>query len=178
MSSLNKVAFAGVSIALAVGLGYALAPIPNIELVTFVVFLSSFYLGSVTGPVAGLIAFALYSLLNPYGIAPPPVFAGQLIGGALIGLGGALFKDINRKVERNYIKCILAGSFGFLVTLMYDIATNIGAYIAAGSSQTFIVFVIGGLSFSAMHLISNTIIFATIFPFAPAYFTNSHCLKE
>ena len=164
MKPVTRVAFAGVSIALAVGLGYALAPVPNIELVSLAVVLASFYLGKLIGPIIGLLSFFLYSLLNPYGLAPPPVLVAQMMGGLFIGLSGSWVRDLYDKIKDPSGRLIFAGALGFMVTLVYDVATNLGAYISAGSQETLMVFLIGGLSFSSMHLVSNTIIFAIILP--------------
>lgn len=164
MDSHKKIAFAGISTALAVGLGYSLAAIPNIELVTLTVAFSSYILASWIGPLIGAISFFLYSVLNPYGVPPPPILLAQVIGGILAGTGGTLFFSIKKKIDTRIFRIIISAALGFSITLIFDLLTNLGAYISAGSQETLWVFLIGGLSFSVMHIVSNTLLFGAILP--------------
>lgn len=78
---------------LAAALGFLLAPLPNIELLTFTLFLGGFLLGVRSGVAAALLATLLYFGLNPYGssLIFPPLFAMQILAGILVALLGALF---------------------------------------------------------------------------------------
>ncbi|MCB9514961.1 MAG: hypothetical protein H6693_02075 [Candidatus Latescibacteria bacterium] len=78
--------------ALAAALGFLLAPVPNVELVTFSLFVAGSALGPTGGAAASLIAIALYYGLNPYGssLAFPLLFGAQLVAGLWIAALGAL----------------------------------------------------------------------------------------
>lgn len=79
--------------ALAAALGFLFAPIPNVELVTFSLFMAGCLLGWRDGSHAALLAVALYYGLNPYGssLALPLLFAAQLAAGLAIAGLGALY---------------------------------------------------------------------------------------
>lgn len=161
-----KIAYGAILIALAVALGYALALVPNIELVTLTLAFGGFLLGGWWGMLVGALGFGLYSVLSPFGVAPPPLLFAQIIGGAFIGLGGSFLRKIRR---RNWLFYAASGATGFIITLFYDISTNVGSFIMISSESTLLPFIIGGLSFSIMHIVANTAIFAILFPILSRY---------
>ncbi len=55
----------------AVGAGYLLAGVPNVELMTLVIALSGAALGLRAGALSGILAAAIYSLGSPYGLPNP-----------------------------------------------------------------------------------------------------------
>ena len=71
----RRATLAGLLVALIVAAGYSLAGVPNVELVTLLVFVSGFLLGPRLGLAVGATSWGLYSLLNPMGAAVPPVLA-------------------------------------------------------------------------------------------------------
>ncbi len=161
-----KIAYGAILIALAVALGYALALVPNIELVTLTLAFGGFLLGGLWGMLVGAMGFGLYSVLSPFGAAPPPLLLAQIIGGAFIGLCGSFLRRIRR---RDWLFYIASGAAGFFVTLFYDISTNIGSFIMISSESTLVPFIVGGLSFSIVHILANTAIFAILFPILSRY---------
>jgi hypothetical protein len=156
-----RIAYGAIIIALAVALGYALALVPNVELVTLTLAFGGYLLGAGWGAVVGAIGFGLYSVLSPYGIAPPPLLFAQIIGGGVIGFGGSILRRLD---ARKFAFMVFAAIIGLTITLSYDILTNIGSFIMISSQTTLIPFIIGGLSFSVLHIVANTVIFAVLFP--------------
>lgn len=79
--------------ALAAALGFLFAPIPNVELFSFSLFMGGCLLGWRGGSQAALLAVGLYYGLNPYGssLALPLLFAAQLAAGLAIAGLGALY---------------------------------------------------------------------------------------
>ena len=67
--------------------------------------------------------------------------------------------------HRPVYQAILAGLFGFIGTLIYNIATNLAYPLSAGYSlkETF-AYGLSGILFTAMHLASNTAIFSVVVP--------------
>jgi len=159
IGSVARVAYGGVIIALAVTLGYVLAAVPNVELVTLALAFGGYFLGAGWGAVVGALGFGLYSTLSPYGVAPPPVFVAQLIGGALIGIGGSVLQKFFRRNIKLGIKIVLATATGLILTFLYDILTNLGSYVAISSKTTLLPFMVGGIGFSIMHILTNRRIF-------------------
>ncbi len=160
----RRAAYGGVIIALAITLGYALAAIPNVELVTFTLAFGGAILGFGWGTIIGGMGFGLYSILSPYGMAPLPLLISQIIGGAFIGFGGAIIGKWLRKKTSPFKTVFLTASTGVTITLFYDVITNIGSYILIASSETLAAFVIGGLGFAVLHIVANGAIFAILMP--------------
>ena len=88
-------------VAITVVLGYVFAFIPNVELVTASIFLSGYLLGSKKGVLIGIVAEFLFSLLNPYGAANPPLLLAQLIAMAIVGYSGGLLAKTTLKTPLN-----------------------------------------------------------------------------
>ncbi len=164
MKSTGKIAFSGITGALAIGLGFALAPVPNIELVTLTLVFGGFVLGPVWGSMTGLISWVIYSLLNPMGAPPPHFLVVQGITGALAGLCGAWLGFLYRKGLKGVLKVIIPAVMGLFVTIFYQLGINVASFIVYGSEETLIPFIIGGIIFSGMHIVANTLIFAILFP--------------
>lgn len=164
LSTPKKTAYGAVIIALAIALGYALALIPNVELVTLTLAVGGYILGASWGVLIGAIGFGLYSILSPYGVAPPPLLFAQIIGGAVIGLGGSLLRMWALSDDKAVRTALYAALVGILVTFIYDLLTNLGSYVVIASKATLGPFLIGGLSFSVLHIVVNGVIFALLFP--------------
>lgn len=152
-----RLSYSAILIALAVGLGYALAWIPNVELVSFTCVLAGYILGAGWGMFVGGIALMLYSFLSPFGMAPPPVWIAQGIGGASLALAGAIFSTKMKKP-------IYAMAVGIAATIFYDILTNAAGFFAFPTKSTFIVYLFSGFAFAVVHIIANGAIFAVLFP--------------
>ncbi|MCK5833317.1 ECF transporter S component [bacterium] len=163
-NELKKITLSSIIIALAIALGYALAFIPNVELVTFTLAFGGAILGYARGPIIGALGFLLYSILSPYGMAPPPLIVAQVLGGAVIGLGGAILGRSYKKMGSRWIFILISLCVGLISTFIYDLLTNLGSYIVVATSATLIPFLIGGISFSLIHIASNSMIFAILFP--------------
>jgi len=156
-SRIKNLSYSAILVALGVGLGYVLAFIPNVELVSFTAVLAGFMLGMKWGIIDGALMFGLYSFLSPYGMAPPPLLVAQIIGGGFLGFLGATF-------SKGLQKPVYAAFVGFIGTLFFDIITNASGFFAFPTRQTFIAYIIAGLGFTVIHLISNTVLFVVLFP--------------
>ena len=153
--------------AVAIGMGFSLILIPNIELITVVVFLSGLYLGIRWGGVVGMTSMAIYSGMNPMGsgLSFPPLFAMQIIGMSLTGIIGGLVRPFFFVKQFNVFLISSLAILGFTVTLIYDMLTLIAYPIAAGLGFSGILAaLIKGLGFTLLHEISNAIVFAISIP--------------
>jgi hypothetical protein len=155
----RDLATTAILIALAVALGILLAPIPNVEAISAVSFFSGFILGWLRGGLIGGTAMLLLSLLNPLGPAPPPVFACQVIGMALIGASGCLLRANGVPRPRFRMLALISGAG---MTLIYDILTNYGVAVSIGKWQDPWVVMVAGLPFSAIHVVTNAIMFGAV----------------
>ena len=160
MRSTRDVARLAFFVALVAALGFLrqiLLPIPNVELMSLATFIAGAMLGTGAGAVAGAAAMGIYSILNPLGPAPPPVYAAQVAGLALFGIGGGLLAN-----QRT--RAVVLGAAGFLLTFLYDVLTNLGtAWVMGALSDPWPVLA-GGLLFGVGHMVWNTIAFALAGP--------------
>ena len=87
---------AAIFCAMAIAMGYSLMMVPNIELITVIIFLSGVTLNLWWGALVGLVAMGIYSGLNPLGsgLSFPPLFFAQIIAMSLCGIIGGLLKPI------------------------------------------------------------------------------------
>lgn len=155
------IARTGVFTALAVSLGYILFFIPNVELISATIFASGWLFGMSVGATVGGISFAIFSLFNPLGASLPPLFLAQVVGGILLGASGYLFKLVLSPVSL-FFKILLLGIVGGFLTLVYDVLTNIGGFIAFTTEKTFFAYLISGIIFSILHIVSNILIFTIL----------------
>lgn len=167
MNGTRRQILAALLTALTVTLGYALAAVPNVELMTITVFISGYLLGARLGVLVGTLSMALHSLFNPMGAALPPLIVAQIGAFVLISLAGAWCAPALSRLRSRLAGFALAAITGFFVTLLYDLATNVAAYyiaIDAGSSLRMWQFVSGGLVFMLMHMVWNTGLFLVVLP--------------
>ena len=156
----------GICIALAVAVGYALHHIPNFELITSTTFLSGFLLGSVRGAFVGTVSMFLFSLFHPYGVPLIPVFIAQILFTGLSGFVGGIWRSWIQTHPPHTLYTAGLAVTGLLLTLLYDVGTNTGIALSTGRLSEVFHFIAGGLVFSFIHLVTNTVLFATLVPTA------------
>ena len=164
--NLSNLVRAAIFSAVAIGLGFMFMLVPNVEFISITVFLSGLTLGFSWGAAVGASSMLIYSSFNPLGsgLVYFTLLIGQILAMVVIGMFGAAANKIVKSLAPVY-QAILAGLFGFIGTLIYDIATNLAYPLSAGYSlkETF-AYGISGILFTAMHLASNTAIFSVVVP--------------
>lgn len=148
--------------ALSVALGFLLAAVPNVELMSLSVFLGGVFCGARIGSLVGVLSEAFFSLLNPLGPPLPPLLVAQLAGFALIGFAGGVLGP--RLAPGRAGAIVVSALAGLVLTLVYDALTNVAtAVIALGPRKLGEgvggVFIAGAL-FMAIHAGVNTAVFA------------------
>ncbi len=152
--------------ALAVAMGQALAGIPNVELITTIVFIAGFILGASWGVVVGAVSMLVHSLFNPMGAAAPPVLVAQCVGMAAAGLAGAWLGTTAVR-QRVVFAAVALGVVGAVVTLLFQVLVNLGGFYAFAGERSMAElgkWIWGGLTFTALHLLWNTGVFAVAMP--------------
>jgi uncharacterized membrane protein len=159
----QKLSWSATFIALGVALGFALSRIPNVELVTSIIFLSGFLLGPRKGFMVGLCTECIYSILNPYGAAALPLLAAQMLSMGITGFVGGLLGRRHPEEKRFFaFKC---GTAGFFCTLLFDALTTFSFVpINHFSMKQLAASVAIGTWFYVAHLTSNSAIFAMLVP--------------
>jgi hypothetical protein len=147
---------AAMLIALAVALGWLLATVPNVEAISAVSFFSGYLLGAGMGAVVGGASILVFSVLNPLGPSFPLVLAAQVLVMALIGACGSLWRYLVMVVGRAEF---LAALLGAVLTLIYGILTDYGFAVSMGRWRDPLPVIAAGIPFSAVHILSNALIF-------------------
>jgi hypothetical protein len=150
--------------AVVVALGLLFLTVPNLELVTMTCFLAGYFLGLRDGVIAAAVGEGLYSLLNPLGVAAPPMLAAQILSVSLAALAGSLtarravalfrlqgstaggrdFSTVPAGQAKNqflstkfWSRLRIAGYFalvGLLLTITFDVLTTFSFTIFVGST--------------------------------------------
>ncbi|MDH3216594.1 MAG: hypothetical protein OEN01_09915 [Candidatus Krumholzibacteria bacterium] len=161
----RKALLASLLISLTVALGLALSGVPNVEVMTITVFVSGYLLGWRLGFVVGATSITVHSLINPLGASLPPLLLSQIVGFSIVGVAGATIGPWVAKLQRRWVALLACGAMGFILTLSYDVLTNIGAFFSITGPQasaSFVQFVIAGMLFMAMHIVWNTSLFLVV----------------
>ena len=154
---MTSIARIGVFAALALGINFPFLAIPNVEVISVTLFLSGLFLGFKHGTMSAIIAGIIFVFFNPNG--PQPVIIvgiAQVMGFVTFPIAGGLLRNVmltKRTVQTNVI---LMSVLGLILTLWYDILTNLAFAVTIGP---FWIVLWGGLSFAVAHIISNSIIF-------------------
>lgn len=170
-------------IAINVALGFLLISIPNVELVTASIFLAGYLMGSIKGMVIGMITEFLYSMLNPFGIASPPLLVAQVISMGVTGYSGGIIHKTISKTKHSVLSILQLAAAGFTLTLLFDFLTTVSfAIFMAETSKKIIVSILGsfayGLPFYITHIVVNTFIFATLLPIVIKTLTKIDYFKQ
>lgn len=148
----------------AIGAGYLLAGVPNVELMTLIIALAGASLGPLRGFISGAVAAAAYSLGSPLGLPAPLLLLGQALGLGWAGIwGGWLFRPVLNFLGSGSKTAAIACSvgLGLLATLTFDLLTNL-AIIGTFALEPRVV--LGqAVPFALIHLGTNAVIFALVF---------------
>ena len=150
-------ALVGIFAALAFGVNVPFLAIPNIEIFSLALFLSGLYLGVVNGLATACVAGIIFVFFNPNGIQPVLLVGlAQMAGFMLFALAGGLLRRPVLKSHASGRTALILILTGLLLTLWYDLSTNLAFAALFGP---FWPVLIGGLTFSLVHIITNAVIF-------------------
>jgi hypothetical protein len=149
----------------AVGVGYLLAGVPNVELMTLVIALAGAVLGFRGGMVAGVLAASIFSLGSPYGLPHPVLLLAQAIGLGLAGAVGSWSSPPLTRALSNHnppLAMIWAGGAGLVATICYDLLTNLAIILTFDLEP--LVVLAGAVPFFLVHAGVNTAVFSVLLP--------------
>ena len=142
--------------ALGVAGGYLFSFIPNVEVISAIIFITGFLTGLTGGMLTGTIIFVIYGFFNPYGPSPLPFLLIQCFAGGIIGVGG--FVQRKYRLDTMYLFMVS----GLVLTFLYDLITNLGGFILFPTGKTLLAYLIAGIPFSVIHMVSNVLIFGFV----------------
>ena len=145
---------------MAVGLTGAYAEsIPNFESLSLVALCSGVLLGLRDGVIVSSLTMLLYTLLNPYGPAPPLVMIAQVVGMALAGASGAWFASLGGPAWPAARRALVLAAFAIVVTAAFDLVTNVATGLVFGKMRFWLI---AGIPFSLWHIGFNVALFAVL----------------
>lgn len=164
---LNSIIQASIFTSLSIGMGFSLLLVPNVELVTFIVFTAGLVMGPAWGILVGAASEFVFSALNPLGsgLVFPPLIIGQVAGMALVGLMGGVTRPFFWKKYPGTRRILFLGVSGFLLTFIFDSITTLSYPVSAGFDlpQTLALY-ISGIGFTLLHQVSNFFVFTLGIP--------------
>ncbi|MCB9357144.1 MAG: hypothetical protein H6508_04360 [Calditrichaeota bacterium] len=149
-------------VAVGVALGYLLAPVPNVELVTATCFCAGCLLGVGAGVLCSLLIETLFAGFHPMGSSLGLTLVAQCLGMAGAATLGGLFRPVARRLHGLSLAALVT-LMGILSTLWFDLLTNLAFPVAAGFSFEQTLASLGlALPFAALHLLSNALVFLLV----------------
>jgi uncharacterized membrane protein len=159
MPNSRKVSLIAVTVAASLGSNYALIGFANLKIMDLLVFITGFIYGSLIGASVGILIWAIYGVLNPYGFVPQ-IWVATMLSESVYGIAGGILGKSLSTMDLSSDKTqlsILFGAVGFLLTFLYDLATNIA--FALTFNIPLIVALITGIPFAIIHQASNAVLF-------------------
>jgi len=135
--------------------------IPNLEVLTLVVFCSGVLLGARDGALVGALTMLVFSILNPYGPAPPLVTAAQVAGNVVTGIAGAAFRRLGLAEGALPVRIVTLALSAVIVTAFYDLITNVATGLVFGQMRTLLL---AGIPFALWHIGYNVALFVALGP--------------
>jgi small basic protein len=155
----KKAGLIAVMVAACLGSNYALIGVANLKIMDLLVFVSGFVFGPLIGASVGVLVWAVYGALNPYGFVPQ-IWIATMLSESIYGIaGGLLSRPLSaaslpgNKTELS----VLFGAMGFLLTFIYDLVTNI--VFALTFNIPIIAALLAGTPFAIIHEASNAALF-------------------
>lgn len=140
---------------------------PNVEFTSFF----SFAVGLIEGAAAGALFGGFLMFVN--GFLSPAGFGGlnipfQMIGMMIAGSLGGIYRRYTHDISSSAKFFSETAILGAFIALIYDIITNLGfgfylILAGEGSYMAFLTALANGVPFSILHVVSNTVVFGTLF---------------
>jgi len=156
--SSRRLAYAALLVAVGLTGAYA-ESIPNFESLSLVALCSGVLLGLRDGVIVSSLTMLLYTLLNPYGPAPPLVMSAQVVGMALAGASGAWFASLGGPAWPAARRAAVLAAIAIVVTAAFDLVTNLATGLVFGKIRFWLI---AGIPFSLWHIGFNVALFAAL----------------
>ncbi|MCK5125969.1 MAG: ECF transporter S component [candidate division Zixibacteria bacterium] len=161
MSHSQVTARVALFVALAYVLAYATAFIPNVSLIFIVFFSAGALYGLRVGLMVGGIGEFLWTVFNPFGMAPVTTTISQIAAMMIVAsLGAIIYKS---KIMNSFsVKgVILFSVFGLLSGFVFQLILN---GVDAWLYGPFWEYLMAGLGFAVISIVSNAVIFPVFYP--------------
>src|SRR5436190_18343724 len=100
-----------------------------------------------------------YSLLNPYGAAPPLVTVSQVVGEAGYAVAGGVLAGLDVPARGPVARATALAITAVVTTVWFDLVTNLATAWMMGQMRATMI---GGIPFALLHLAWNLIAFVAV----------------
>src|SRR5512140_3836003 len=114
--------------ALVYAAGEALAGVPNVEVITLLVFIAGYLLGPGWGAVVGGAGMGAHSLFNALGTVAPPVWIAQVACYAFAGWCGAWIGPRIAALSTRTAQSLVAALTGVVLVVLYQLVVNVVSF--------------------------------------------------
>ncbi len=142
-------------------LSLASATLPGITPAYFIAWLAGFLWGSLAGFTTGALGMALWTFLNPYGPALPPVALAQIIGMGGCGLVGTISRMWLRDQHPPIAQAGGMGLTALLASVVFFVPVVV---VDAWFHQPFWPRIVAGSTFTLIPTGANVILFVLLLP--------------
>ncbi|OLS12594.1 MAG: hypothetical protein RBG13Loki_3788 [Promethearchaeota archaeon CR_4] len=167
----RRIALVGVYAALVLVAAYVLVYIPNVELVTCLLFVGGYCFGIITGSFIAVVVSVIFSNFNPLGstlAAFPLLFVFQIIFYLCIAILGGVIGQMRHRQQFTISPktAVTLGLLGFCITLAFDIGSTFAMYLPITDGNWIAVwsYWVAGIVFTILHLAFNPLVFAFLLP--------------
>jgi hypothetical protein len=150
--------------ALVYAAGEALAGIPNVEVITLLVFVAGFLLGPGWGTAVGGAGMGAHSLFNALGTVAPPLWVAQVVCYALVGFCGGWMGPRIAALRTRTLQSLASATAGFLLVLLYQLVVNTVSFRSFAAQVPLATYVWGGIAFAAVQMVWNAALFFVALP--------------
>ena len=158
LNQTKKISIIVMMTAACIGSNYAMLGVLNVKFMDVLVFITGLAFGSSMGMAVGLLSWAIYGLINPYGFVLPILVATATMESVYGLVGGLLGRQGGKIIHSNPIVAgVQYAIVGLVLTLTYDLVTNAVFAVTFGINLS--VALIGGIPFTLVHAISNVGLF-------------------
>jgi uncharacterized membrane protein len=147
--------------ALAYILALASVYIPNVSLSFIAIFACGALFGRNTGITTGGLSMFLWTVFNPFGMAPVPISIAQIIGMMIVGALGAGVHQSTAMKKVSPRGFVIFSALGIVSGLIYQILVSL---VSAWLFGPFWASLSAGLVFMLATIISNGLIFPACYP--------------
>lgn len=168
-----RIALMSIFVALSIVLGYMLIFLPNIELITAMIFLSGFVLGKKEGLLVGAFSSFIFCFFNPMGSSQLPLLTVQVVYYSVVGIVGSFTHDFFKKksyynpqddLYTYQVMGLLAVIAGVLTTI-YSVFSELAGFITISAPGVpFSAYFLIGVPWTILHIIGNVLGFVFILP--------------
>ncbi|MHA1312770.1 MAG: hypothetical protein ACTSRB_02560 [Candidatus Helarchaeota archaeon] len=164
-----------IAILTATGIGgsYALVFLPNVEILTLTIFITSFLFGMSVGCPMAAISSLIFHSFNPWGVAPLPTLVILLTLYVFVAVVGGLLGRIRKKNPDSEIKysawtVYKYAILGASLTLLYDFGSALSSvffYPFQLITPNLIFFIyIAQIPYTIIHVVCNSLLFGLVAP--------------